>query len=107
METKNTSNSRAILLFIVGLLITIPAIIYSGFAMTVVWGWFVTPALGLAVPSIPMMLGLSSLVHYMSYQFIDFKNEKDAEDQLISAIAVSLSRPSILLIFGYIYHSFV
>lgn len=66
-------NVRGTLRFIFGVLLVTVATIALGVLITwrawvlkVLWGWFVTPALGLAVPSLPLLMGLCLVTGMMT-----------------------------------------
>jgi len=80
------------------------SMVYFGWALSVLWGWFVPPVFGLREISIPEVIGLMliiSLFRHREYK----KKEPDYEwgDKLIAILVV----PLVALLFGYITLQFI
>jgi len=76
--------------------------ISSGYAVTVLWGWFVSPFLGLPALPIPFAIGFCLLINLMS-------NPVNAthDDNHIQNLANLLLKPWIALGIGYIVTLFI
>ncbi len=72
--------------------------ILRGFALQVLWGWFVVEWFGLKALSIPEALGLSLVVGFLTLQYQ--KDERSFGEKMIYAIVVSV----IVLAIGWLYH---
>lgn len=107
MKSDVKVTGGTVVLFLLALAAIVPGIILSGYVMTILWGWFVTPAFGLAVPSIPIMLGLSLILSYITHQTIYTEDNREPNTMLWSALVHSLVRPLITLGVGYIIHIYV
>jgi hypothetical protein len=71
------------------------------------WGWFVVKAFHLPSISIPLAIGLSSVVSmFRSYSGKDNK-DSDPQEVFTFAVAYSFFAPLFVLLFGYIIHLFV
>jgi hypothetical protein len=107
MKEKEEVTTETIFLMILALALIVPGIILTGYVLTILWGWFVTPAFGLAVPSIPIMLGLSLIVGYMTHQTPAVEDNRTANKIFMTGIMNSLGRPLLYLGIGYIIHLYV
>ena len=89
---------------LVGLLLFVPTIILRGWVLSILWGWFITPALSVPVPSIPICLGLS-LIGPMLVGTVSLNRSKEKllVDTILTSVVVSL----LSLGFGWIIHLFV
>ena len=82
--------------------------IFNGYALSVLWGWFVVPtfdapALGL-VPAIGVMI----VVSYLTDQTHDCKKEENSfGNKIVEGTATAILRPSFALFFGWIVHLFM
>jgi zona occludens toxin (predicted ATPase) len=71
------------------------------------WGWFVVKAFHMPSISIPLAIGLSSVVSmFRSYSDTKHK-DSDLQESFTRAIAYSFFVPLFVLLFGYIIHLFV
>lgn len=67
MTSKDDTDTLAILLGAVIVPAAIVALsVYHGWALSILWGWFVVPAFGMAPLNIPTAIGLSSIGAYIS-----------------------------------------
>ena len=51
--------------------------IFNGYALSVLWGWFVVPVFGLPQISIVPAIGIAIVVSYLTYQMHDCKKEEN------------------------------
>lgn len=84
----------------------IPLTIFSGFVITKLWMWFVIPAFGLQPLSIPLALGLGTLVSYFAWRQKDSEVGETTKD-FIKAMMVIYIRPALFLLIGWIYSWFI
>lgn len=87
------------------------AAIFHGFALSVLWKWFMVPAFGLPELPIPTAIGVALVVTYLTYQHIDCENERDKEKSLAKKIVMwvvlTILRPSFALLVGWIVQMFM
>lgn len=83
-------------------------IIWSGYVLSTLWGWFLVPALGLPAISIPSAIGIDLVVSYMTHQYRENTNDlgRDVE-MLIKGMVYSTGRPAVALFFGWIVLKFL
>ena len=62
---------------LVGVFVLIPVLlIWKGFALSVLWGWFVAPLFGLPLLSIPSAIGICIVVGLIRYRYDASDHEK-------------------------------
>ena len=82
--------------------------IWRGYALTVLWAWFVVPVFHLPVLSIAPAIGLSLIVSFLTYQS-DAKTPTDdsATDAFVKATLSTILMPLAALCIGWIVHQFM
>jgi hypothetical protein len=89
---------------------SIPLTIYRGWALTVLWGWFIAPLFGLPPLTIPFGIGLSLVVgfltaHYKGEELRD--DEKEWWESALGALLHGLILPTFTLAVGWIVQMFI
>lgn len=74
----------------------------GAFVLSVLWGWFVTPLFGIPVPPLPMMAGLSTIVHYVTNH--GTTTYEDHKTNWGSNLTIGLLAPWIVLFVGWLIH---
>ena len=67
--------------------VMVPALLWAGWAVTILWGWFVVPTFGLAQISISQAAGLSLLVAAMRVKLAAPKDNTTLGMKLFAIIA--------------------
>lgn len=106
------NRSKALTLAILSLVLLVPAIIYDGAVLLLLWRWFVVP-LGVIPLTLPIACGLMLVAHSLvgkQDMLAEYKLERD-EDFVVYNIKTRLSNmftmPTFLWIFGWIIHLFM
>jgi Na+(H+)/acetate symporter ActP len=75
--------------------------IWSGYVLSILWGWFIVPTFGLPMLSIPVAIGLALIVSYLTKQM--------AESRVAWGYTFSMALvvPLVALCMGYVVHSFM
>lgn len=90
-------------LVLVYLFVLIPlGVMWSGFALSKLWAWFLVPALGVPQLSIPAAIGLALVVSYMTYQNTNADEDKDTTERVINAALMLALKPAIALGLGWV-----
>jgi formate-dependent nitrite reductase membrane component NrfD len=79
--------------------------IFSGFVLSILWGWFIVSTFGLPALTIPLAMGIMLVVGYLSKQ-VDFNNQ-DREDYQKRMNVVMIVKPLVALVVGYVIKSFI
>lgn len=85
------------------------SVVTSGYALTILWGWFVVPTFGAPALSIPVAFGLSLIVSFMTHQ--ESKSAKSDDDgfwrTLFKSFFIAIIRPGYALLLGWAVHLFM
>ena len=79
--------------------------IVNGWALTLLWAWFVVATFDVRPLSIPAAIGLSLVVGYLTYQFKpDTKEDKEKSfgHRLAEAWVIGVTKPLFALLIGVI-----
>lgn len=78
--------------------------IWSGFVLSIMWGWFIAPAFHLPQINIPLAIGISLVIGMLTYQVSAQEPDKTYTKR---SITVGIAYPLLLLIFAAIVHIFI
>jgi phosphate/sulfate permease len=108
-EKNGTTIGMTLFLMLVCIVATAPAMIWGGYVLQVLWGWFLTPLFGMAVPSIAYCLGLSLILSYATNQDLSGIPTKDRKypELVASAMSRSFIRPAWILLIGWVLSHYV
>ena len=80
----------------------------SGYALSVLWEWFIVPTFGAPHLGVVPAIGIAMVVSYMTYQNDDCKKEKrTTREEVIRLVAMAVMKPGMSLFFGWIVHLFM
>jgi hypothetical protein len=84
--------------------------IFNGYALSVMWGWFMVPVFQLPQLTVAPAIGIALVVGYLTKQYDD--NSSDDKDKsfgyvLFKSTVIAFVRPLFALLFGYIVHLFM
>ncbi|HVB19769.1 MAG TPA: hypothetical protein VNF51_00560 [Candidatus Paceibacterota bacterium] len=93
--------------FVVALIVI--SSICNGYALSVLWGWFLVPVFHLPQLSIPTAIGIALVIGYLTKQEThDSRDDKRSFGEVISrATVMSILKPRIALLFGWVVHLFM
>lgn len=82
--------------------------IWSGYVLSVLWGWFIVPTFHLPPLSVVTAIGIAIVVSYLTHQ-IDRDDDKKREwsETFTKMIGWGIIKPLIALCFGWIVHLFM
>ena len=72
----------------------------SGWALSLLWSWFIVTAFALPALSIPQALGLSLVVGYMTMQIREDDKKREWADVLLRGLVHGTAKPLTALAFG-------
>jgi hypothetical protein len=79
----------------------------NGWAISVLWGWFVTPLFGLPLLTIPYAIGLGLVISMFIPSTASETKDKGWSEILIALIAKVVATPLAAIAMGWIVHSFI
>lgn len=74
--------------------------ILNGWALTILWGWFVVPIFGLPALSISSAIGLGLVVNLLTYQPVH--DPRTNRVKAVEGVAWIIIRPTFPLLVGWI-----
>lgn len=95
--------------FVYLLFLIVASSIFNGYALSVLWGWFVVPTFGVPQLSVVSAIGIALIVSYMTHQITDDKKGEKGNfgETMAQATANAITKPLFALLFGYIVHLFM
>ena len=108
MNRQPKENMLALTAVLGILAVTALGFVWSGFALSILWGWFMVPTFGLAPLSIPSAIGVSMVMGYITHQY----QKKNTSDIIVwagvaDAVADTLLRPAMTLLAGWIVKQWI
>ena len=100
----------AILGGIVGVaVLMVASSIFNGYALSVLWGWFVVPTFGVPVLGIVPAIGIAMVVSYLTHQIDTHKKEEKRSfgKTIAHSTVFAILKPSLALFFGWVVHLFM
>lgn len=100
---------RAVLRGIVGVaVLKFISVIFNGYVLNLLWGWFVVPVFGLPHLSIVPAIGIAIVISYLTHQLPNIKEEKmELREKIARNTAIAIREPLLALFFGWIVHFFI
>lgn len=84
------------------LFLSLPFItLLNGWALQLLWGWFIVPVFALAPLSIGAAIGLSMVVSYLTYQY-SLSSDAKTQAELLGATVALFVRPVFAVAFGWV-----
>lgn len=79
-----------------------------GYVLSILWGWFMVPTLGLPQLSVVQAIGIAIVVSFLTHQVNDYEEkERTGGEKITRAVAMAVLIPFFALLFGYIAHQFM
>jgi len=88
---------------VLALLITPFSMMYHGYALSILWRWFVVPTFGIPALSIPAAIGLGLTIAYLTHQNI----QEDESRPIEQAFALAVIKPTFALFIGWLVQFFM
>jgi hydrogenase/urease accessory protein HupE len=86
------------------ILMAVIHILYSGYALSILWGWFIEPTFGVDQLSMTSAIGLSMVVAFLTHQVnpSQFETESEFVEILGRVVGLAIVRPTVALAMGWI-----
>jgi len=83
--------------------------IFNGYALSVLWGWFIVPVFHLPALTVVPAIGIAMVVGYLTRQIGPDVEEKDrsSSEKMARSFAHAFFLPLFALFFGWIVHLFM
>ena len=77
--------------------------IWSGYVLTILWGWFVVSTFGMPALQLAPAIGLAVVVGYLTHQYIPkMPKEGSSFDQMAHSFGHMALKPAMALLVGWI-----
>ena len=85
------------------------AAILNGYALSVLWSWFMVPTFHLPPLGIVPAMGMAMVVSFLTYHYDEDKaKEQASQSERIGKVCMSIIlRPVMALILGWVIHQFM
>lgn len=90
------------------LIVTLPlSMIWNGFVLTILWGWFIVPVFA-GAPELGLVpaIGVGGVVRYLTAHKATSDSGKSAWENFGESIAFAAFYPALTLFLGWIVHMF-
>lgn len=81
--------------------------VWSGYALSILWGWFIVPAFSLPSLSVVYAIGLAMVVSFLTQRADLKKDDREYGEILLVGTIYSLLKPATALGLGYVLTLFM
>ena len=81
--------------------------VVNGWALSVLWTWFVSPVFSVAPLSIPQAIGFSIVVGVLTHQSKPKEEGKETSELIAEILAYSVFSPPLIVFIGWVVFQFV
>lgn len=75
----------------------------NGWALSLLWQWFIVPVFSAPVLSLGQAIGVAMVVSFLTYQYIDTQEStKSTAEKFILAVMMTIMRPVGAVLFGLV-----
>ena len=88
----------------------IPSVMWSGYVLSIMWGWFIVPTFGLPPLQIEVAIGISGIVSFIVPTSDCERKEIDDDGighTVLTGVLKAFGKPAIFLLFGWIVKSWM
>ena len=90
-------------LFVLVILMLVPVFgLWEAFVLMQLWDWFIVPTFMIQTPGLFTVWGIALAVSLLIHKGIKTGDKKSSWESLPDHIAISIVRPSLALLFGYL-----
>ncbi len=94
-----------ILAFIAFIIISLPLVALNGWALHILWGWFIVPVFALPMLEVPQAIGISVVVSFLTVTIKPMDNDDEYYPTLIKGVLTGFFKPLVFLATGFLYLS--
>lgn len=89
--------------FVASLILWLPLVIYNGWALSVLWVWFVVPTFGLTALSLGQAIGISLVVGFFIARPASLVSDEDKMIHFLNILSFHLLAPIATVGAGWVY----
>ena len=87
------------------------SVILNGWALSVLWGWFIVPVFATPTLMTLQAIGISSIANFLLARVADTKTEQDKDktvgDKMVEGFAIVVGQPLFAVFFGWVITLFM
>ncbi|NOR58433.1 MAG: hypothetical protein GQ474_07920 [Sulfurimonas sp.] len=96
-----------VFLILLGLIVLLPfSAIWSGYVLSVLWGWFAVTAFNLPALSVPTAIGITTIIRFVTY-VIPREDDRDSTTKAVEGVVYAALFPAVFLGYGWVAYQFV
>lgn len=80
-------------------------VVWSGFVLSILWGWFAVPIFGLPPIGLAGAIGVATVVGLLTHQYVNTSSDQDKTKAAWNAVGYMAIRPLFALITGFVVKS--
>ena len=87
----------------------IPSVMWSGYVLSIMWGWFIVPTFGLPSLQVGVAIDISGIISFI-VPTSDYKKKEEDEgigEIVLGGVIRAVGKPAIFLLFGWIVKSWM
>jgi hypothetical protein len=108
---RNEEVAQKLLALFGGLILVVSlyvgGVILNGWAVSVLWSWFIVPTFGLPLLTIPKAIGLVVIINYFFVKASDIKPQKRDWKEIGKQVLYMILKPAVVLSVAYIVTRFM
>jgi len=81
--------------------------IYAGFVLSILWGWFVVETFSLPALSIPVAIGINSIIRLVVIDVDYDVEQKEFSTRIVQSVTTILTKPTLFFVMGWIVVQFI
>jgi hypothetical protein len=81
--------------------------ILNGWVLSIMWGWFFVPILGLPALNVPQSIGIALIVGYLTHQRRTAADSSDRREEAFQTFGYAFLNPLVALLIGWIVKGFM
>lgn len=106
-DIEDFSVTSLITIMIGVIIISIIGLALSGYALSILWEWFIVPIFNVPSLSAPIAIGIMLIVNYVIYHHIEYKDYATLKEEVQNIIVASVVKPIGAIIVGWVITLFL
>ena len=87
--------------------VIVAGMIWRGYVLSILWGWFIVPFVGLPEMNIPTAIGVAALVGLTVMAQSPQSDSKEAGERIVHGVLLIALAPTLALLLGWIVKGFL
>jgi hypothetical protein len=92
---------------LVGFALTIVGFLYRGWALSLLWSWFIVSAFNVSPIGIAQSIGVGLVINMLTHQMAHAPSSQSEADKWALGIAHALIAPTLIIVVGWIVRMFL